>query len=238
MRVMREGWSPFNVIFTAIEHRTTSKVEDVPLCVASLLGFDIATIAHAQDGAHRVKAFYLLMRVIPDGVLWVEDAEKLNIVPFRWAPISITACPQIAFLDKWDEDICDEQGLHVRPPSSFMLKSLAASVPLDALPGRFCLVDADSGAHYGALWHTKDRRAVPLPGPDQKMAIICRSPKRGMMPNAAFVLVTADSTGTDSESEITGMVVGYRFFSSQARSPEDTVIYCTPMAESQRWCIT
>ncbi|KAH9892485.1 hypothetical protein C8Q73DRAFT_782020 [Cubamyces lactineus] len=244
MRVMREGWSPFRAIYSATEHRTTSKAEDVPLCVASLLGLDITTIVHAPDGEHRLKAFYLLMRVIPHSVLWVEDAAKLSIVPFRWAPSSVAACPLSAFLGKWDNDICDEEGLHTRPYSSFMLEDIAADDRQDrdasSFPSRFRLVDAGTGAHYGALWHSKDRRAVPLPGPDRTIAIIMRSPERGgKMPNAAFILVTRDSTGIDDgEAEWTGTIIGYRYFDPEAGGPEDTVVYCAPMSESQRWCIT
>ncbi|KAI0663604.1 hypothetical protein C8Q70DRAFT_1050267 [Cubamyces menziesii] len=240
MRTMRKDWSPFYIVCSAIKHRTTSKAEDVPLCVGSLLGLDISTIAHAPDGAHRLKAFYVLMRVIPYSVLWVEDVDKLGIAPFRWAPVSITVFPfSTTILPDPHDGICDEEGLHVRPYSSFMVKSVVGNDLQDAMPSRLRLVDAETNAHYGALWLSMDRRVVPLPTPDRKLAIILGSPEREVMPNAAFVLVAQSSTtGTDDDAEITGTVVGYRFFAPEARGPEDTVIYCTPMSESQMYCIT
>ncbi|KAI0329717.1 hypothetical protein GY45DRAFT_1435246 [Cubamyces sp. BRFM 1775] len=239
MRIMRKDWSPFYVVCTAIQHRTTSKAEDVPLCVGSLLGFDISTIAHAPDGEHRLKAFYILMRVIPYSVLWVEDVEKLGIAPFRWAPVSITVFPFSAASLEPNDGRCDEEGLHVRPYSSFVVKDVVASDLQGAMPDRFRLVDSEKGLHYGALWLSRDRRAVPLPTLDRKMAIIIASPEREVMPNAAFVLISADSSSTHSDdAEITGTVIGYRFFAPERKGPEDAVVYCTPMSESQRWCIT
>ncbi|KAF9255398.1 hypothetical protein L218DRAFT_828460, partial [Marasmius fiardii PR-910] len=89
MREMREGWSPFRVIHSAIEHRSTSKFEDVPLCIASLLGKDVSSIVSASDAEQRMAAFYILMREVPIGVLWYDKPEKLSTRPFRWAPKSI-----------------------------------------------------------------------------------------------------------------------------------------------------
>ncbi|KAI0643465.1 hypothetical protein C8Q79DRAFT_1012741 [Trametes meyenii] len=118
MRDIRPGWHPLAVVYRAIEHRTTSKA-DVPLCVASLLGMDVSTIVRAPDGAHRTRAFFLLLRTVPSGVLWAEDVDKLPMTPCRWAPASITACRETIFLPRWgDIDTgvvqCDERGLHVR----------------------------------------------------------------------------------------------------------------------------
>ncbi|KAI0329716.1 hypothetical protein GY45DRAFT_845779 [Cubamyces sp. BRFM 1775] len=240
MRTMRERWTPFQVMYSAIKHRATSKVEDVPLCIASLFGLEVSTIVHAPDGEHRLKAFYILMRMIPRAVLWVEDVQKLSIAPFRWAPVSITACPLSTFMGGWGEDTCDEQGLHIRPYSSFMLTRIESSEALDALPDHFRLVDAETDEYYGGTsWLSGERRAVPLPGPHQKLGLIIKPPEALVKtPNAAFVLATAESTGGDDDDEVTGTIIAYRDFEADEEGPEDTVIYCIPMSESQRWCIT
>ncbi|KAK0442104.1 hypothetical protein EV421DRAFT_1664499, partial [Armillaria borealis] len=89
MREMRKGWSPFQVIHNATEHRSTSKFEDVPVCIASLLGKDLTTIVSTSDAEQRMANFYILMREIPIEVLWCHSSEKLIKRPFRWAPKSI-----------------------------------------------------------------------------------------------------------------------------------------------------
>ncbi|KAI6143762.1 hypothetical protein BKA82DRAFT_3919954, partial [Pisolithus tinctorius] len=89
MRNMRQGWSPFKVIHSAIEHRSTSKAEDVPVCIASLLGKDLSTILSGANVEQQMVNFYVLMWEVPLGVMWCEEPEKLSIKPFRWAPLSI-----------------------------------------------------------------------------------------------------------------------------------------------------
>ena len=78
-------------IALAIEHRTTSKAEDVPLCVTSLLGKDMAPILAADDLEGRMANFYVLVREIPLGILWARATglKKLTAAPFRWAPCSL-----------------------------------------------------------------------------------------------------------------------------------------------------
>ncbi|KAI0668107.1 hypothetical protein C8Q78DRAFT_1155806 [Trametes maxima] len=248
MRDLRAGWHPLAVVYAAIEHRTTSKSEDVPLCIASLLGMDVSTIVHAPDGSHRTRAFFLLLGTVPSGVLWAEGVDKLPMAPFRWAPASITACRETLFQPRWrdggDGDskgvvVCDERGLHVRY-AGFMVRRLEARVHLKAIPSPFCLADADTGAHYGAMWPSgKDQGDIPLTaGTSAKLAIVVRPPTLGMYPNAAIVQVEKDFTDGNGNSEVVGTAIGYRFFSPERRGSDDVVVYCTPLPELHRWCIT
>ena len=145
------GWSPLYSIALAIEHRTTSKAEDVPLCVTSLLGKDVAPILAADDLEGRMANFYVLVREIPLGILWARATglKKLTAAPFRWAPCSLAHCPHTAFMG-WPIVVCDTSGLHVRYPGFILKLDVGqlghAGLPL---PRVFVLVSADCGDVFG-----------------------------------------------------------------------------------------
>jgi hypothetical protein len=234
MRVMREGWSPFRVVYSAIEHRTTSKAEDVPVCIASLLGKDISSILSASDIQHRMAAFYLLMHQIPDGVVWVDRVERLDFSPFQWAPSSIGACPQTTFMG-WEDDICDEQGLHVTH-SGFRFNQLEArGMQPGKLPTRFRLVSTEGDTIYGAAWPSLSRTTITLE-PNMKLALMTRSKAHpSPEPNAAVVLI---HESTDVDTEIRGTIMARMFFSDDVHGPDDiSIVYCTSVTDNQKWCI-
>ncbi|THU80552.1 hypothetical protein K435DRAFT_939514, partial [Dendrothele bispora CBS 962.96] len=129
----REGFSPFRAIYSALEHRSTSKIEDVPVCIVSILGKDLSTILYTSDEEQRVAQFFMLMREVPIGVLWSDLSTKLSIAPFRWALKSIASCPRTTYMDT-QNGICDATGLHIRA-GGFVFEE--DGVELDALPPVF-----------------------------------------------------------------------------------------------------
>lgn len=234
MRDMREGWSPFHVIFAAIEHRSTSKVEDIPLCMASLLGKDVSFVLSGDSAEQRMANFYMLMREVPAGILWVEKAKKLSMAPFRWAPISIAECPMMTFMG-WHDVICDVAGLHVQYPG-FILKEIAAQESYSMLPENFDLL-ADTGEVLGRLSSGRaasTRNSISL-RPDLSLAVITSPPRLELSPNAA--IVELDRKG-GRDDMLVCTVVGYMFFSRTDKRSQTTVIRCDPTPMDQMWCIT
>lgn len=238
MRNMREGWSPFRVIHSAIEHRSTSKAEDVPICIASLLGKDLSTILSGANVEQRMANFYVLMGEVPLGVMWCEGPEKLSIKPFRWAPLSITACPQTTFMG-WDDCVCDSAGLHVRY-GGFVFAESEEEHGLEAiLPRTIDLVSAETGGVLGQLF-ALPRRARQEISLQRNLAVIVRHDDHpGMHPTAAIVVVEG-TVEVDSGMQLTEFVcriVGYMYLQSPDRAPGVAVrVHAT--AVNQMWCIT
>ena len=251
MHNMRDHWAPFRMLFTALEHRTTSKAEDTPLCVTSLLGKDVSSILSGSGLEQRMANFYVLMREIPAGFLWVERAKKIATAPFRWAPVSITDCPESTFMG-WPNVTCDAAGLHVRY-AGFILKELVSNTVHEVLPHRFVLVSADSGKTLGRLQPSSESHASKNPvrlKPGLKLAIMVRRPPPPVLPTPDAAIVVLDlpfgqpaAQDGVSETEIVCTVVGYRLFNffEGGDSPDpktQTYIRCDPTPENQMWCIT
>jgi hypothetical protein len=105
-------------MLSAIAHRSTSKIEDVPVCVASILGLDLSSILSAPTTDERMASFYLLLRYIPTSVLWIGfDAapRRLPMAPFRWALPKITDCEEEDYQFRSSSlGILEADGLHVK----------------------------------------------------------------------------------------------------------------------------
>lgn len=98
----------------ALNYRSTSKVEDEAICVASILGFtskDIATIAGAKAAEERTHLMYISMDQIPASILF-NRSKKLS-VGFRWAPATLLGGTGKTIL-RGEAGRCDAQGLHVQ----------------------------------------------------------------------------------------------------------------------------
>ncbi|KAK7027915.1 hypothetical protein VNI00_015131 [Paramarasmius palmivorus] len=237
MRQMRDGWSPFRVIHSAIEHRSTSKFEDVPVCIASLLGKDLTTIVSTSDAEQRMARFYMLMREVPMGVLWADSAEKLSKKPFRWAPKSITSCPATTTFAGWKDGICDENGLHLKAGGfMFAENELEQHEAGSSLPQLFNLISAETGSVFCHMrMSSRDRRSIPL---EKNMAVIFKSRDQDVPPNAVIVSVEdAIKPLEDDQLEYACRVAGYANALLLRDAPEAGFKgYMT--AEDQRWCIT
>ena len=240
MRNMRPGWSPFRVIYSAIEHRSTSKAEDVPVCIASLLGKDLSTILSGADVEERMANFYLLMREIPLGVMWCEGPEKLSIKPFRWAPLSITACSQTTVMG-WEDCTCDPAGLHVKYGGFVFAEREEGRLGSEAtLPHVIDMVSAETGGGLGQLFDLprRTRREISL---QRDLAVIVRHDDRpGMNPTAAIVVIEG-TIEVDSEMQLTEFlckIVGYMYLQPPYRAPRGTAVRVHATGVNQMWCIT
>ncbi|KAI1377275.1 hypothetical protein F4677DRAFT_444500 [Hypoxylon crocopeplum] len=85
----------FQKVMHAVQNRYTSKAEDEPVCLASLVGLDPQSILNAKDIDNRMAEFYKLLRELPTVILFSEFgvpnflATNLTIPPYRWAPRSL-----------------------------------------------------------------------------------------------------------------------------------------------------
>ncbi|KAI0828594.1 hypothetical protein BC628DRAFT_79832 [Trametes gibbosa] len=240
MRDPRKGWSHLGAVYDAIEHRTTSKAEDVPVCIASIMGWDVRPILAARDVEARQEAFYLLAGTVPDRVLWLERIETLRRAPFRWAPASLTVCPPFTFR-KGDNAMCDARGLHVSYPG-FLINVAHARGRHAVLPARFRLVSesGEADAPYGMLWPSLSSTQVPLEPADRLALIVRSSVPSAVEPNAAVVRIEREA---GEDGEIVGTVIARMFFfetppGARGVVDTDTVIQCQVISGQQKWCMT
>lgn len=79
-------------VITALHFRTTSWSADEPLCIGYILDLDVSSIININEPRLRMVELYRLLAkkdpVFPWQFLFT-DEEKLNISPFRWAPLSL-----------------------------------------------------------------------------------------------------------------------------------------------------
>ncbi|KAI9781137.1 MAG: hypothetical protein M1839_006245 [Geoglossum umbratile] len=87
MRVGDTG--SFTRVWGATQTRSVSKQEDIPICLATLLGFDPAPVLAAIPPSYerRLMAFYSLTSEYHPCVIFA-PGPKLNAPGFRWAPAS------------------------------------------------------------------------------------------------------------------------------------------------------
>ncbi|KAK0437976.1 uncharacterized protein EV420DRAFT_1280318 [Desarmillaria tabescens] len=238
MREKRKGWSPFQVIYSAIEHRSTSKFEDVPVCIASLLGKDLTTIVSTSDAEQRMANFYMLMREVPIGVLWwCDNLEKLMKRPFRWAPKSIASCAPATFIG-WKDGICDAAGLHVKIQGFMFAESeVERHGPSSILPRVFNVVSAETGDVLARV-RMHDWESIAL---QQNLALIHKPRRQDSPPNAVFVAVeeTVQLPGGDRvhSTEYVCTIVGHADI-FPPRHATEAVFQVHMTMEDQRWCIT
>ncbi len=98
----------------ALEYRTTSKLEDEAICLASVLGMEpksIASIAGAKTAEERMQILYTCMGQIPASVLFHRSRKLEN--GFRWAPATLLGNKQ-NYSFRGVGAKCDAAGLHVK----------------------------------------------------------------------------------------------------------------------------
>lgn len=98
----------------ALEYRTTSRLEDEAICLASILGFepkDIASIAGASTAEERMQLLYTDIEQIPASALFNRSRKLEN--GFRWAPATLLGNKDL-YSFRGDPATCDAQGLHVQ----------------------------------------------------------------------------------------------------------------------------
>jgi len=140
--------TPFSVIATAVAHRSTSKARDEPLCMAGLMGFDVAAILQLKTAEERMMLFYTMLGQVPADLIFVRGMTKLQTAPFRWAPASILSSEFATLQCRWKPaGSCDTGGLCV-VYKGFIFDNVDGSVA-NMQPRTRCIVqDLGTGAEY------------------------------------------------------------------------------------------
>lgn len=116
----------FAFLTRALQYRSTSRPEDEPLCLASILGFksgEIAVIASANTTEERTQLMYTLMDHVPASILFNRWKKLSN--GFRWAPASLFGASMTPL--PGEAGRCSAQGLHVQYSGYVMLTLLPNS---------------------------------------------------------------------------------------------------------------
>lgn len=109
--------SRFAQLARALEYRSTSKVGDEMLCMASILGLPTLEIIDARTPEDKAIAFYRALEEVPISILFCNGV-RISQSPFHWAPLSFIAAedPRKLFtLSKFTTHFgrCEADGLHV-----------------------------------------------------------------------------------------------------------------------------
>ena len=81
-------------VFQALKVRSTSHVEDEPICLASLLDLDLGELLEASD-EHRMEKLWSTCHQLPAVILFLLGKKKLTDESFGWAPASCMDCVDI-----------------------------------------------------------------------------------------------------------------------------------------------
>jgi len=242
LRDEKPSLSRFMLIYKAVEHRSTSKVEDVPVCIASLVALDVSKILSAPTIDQRMANFYLMMREIPSSVLWCEykvTTQRLSMSPFRWALSTITDSPYSLY-KRTPIGICDTEGLHVQYRGFIFEDEENAEEEAfrEEMLTRECTIRSlETGAELLLRPVRRERsRHIPL---QRDMALIFREPEdMDYPPNTLVVIIERKMKRAENgEMEFYATIVGQMHASKSMRTHE-AVFRGTVTNPNQRWCIT
>lgn len=239
LRKVRPGWPPLFILHPALKRRLTSKIEDFPLCVASLLEKDIAPILSVTTLQEKMAQLYLVMRDIPIGVLWAESAEKISMPPFRWAPLSLTDCSRSNYF-KWPLGVCEEtgfrfqhQGMILRLEDIDVERDMSSDEPTAQFPNLFAVLVYEDEQEYSCMYLRSHTKTISIP---RHAALIV--PRRQQL-LFEVLLLAIESTDTDIEGETESVCTILGYFVLLERVVETSVTLRADLTSStHRWCIT
>ncbi|EMD36270.1 hypothetical protein CERSUDRAFT_95612 [Gelatoporia subvermispora B] len=172
----------FQRIMSAVQNRSTSKAEDEPICMASLLGLDLSQVLSVDTAEERMAIFYRLLHEIPTVVIFAHFGTpnpatlNLQLKPFRWAPKSLLRLedPMIinmAFAAQRFADppwplhgLCEQDGLHIQH-SGFIFTELA----LATLRNGQVIENTSDGMQYILSWPGTTPECI---GPESQLALV------------------------------------------------------------------
>jgi hypothetical protein len=219
MRAKHEFRPSFYAIYSAIEYRSTSKPEDVPVCIASLMGLDLSAILSATTAEQRMATFYMTMHEIPSGVVWRHEPQKLNIPAYHG----------------WESASCDSVGLHIQMAGFIFLHDENEPTPDETtLPRMTTILAEQTGAELQLHQFDPDSPDIPL---YRNLALIFKPRERMDEPPNAAVVVVEGTVERGEETEFVCKIVGLAH-AVRSRKACDRVFRGNLTAPKQRWCIT
>ncbi|KDQ13629.1 hypothetical protein BOTBODRAFT_188355 [Botryobasidium botryosum FD-172 SS1] len=153
----KEYQTPYQYLCAATERRCTSKMQDEPLILATMMGLDVGRILVEDDVDERMAAWHQAMRLIPADIIFLHsEIRTLSKAPFRWAPASLMGNEIAAPLYR-GIGVCDSEGLHVQYAGYLLSEEQKRSA--SAVEDRWYLHDRENAtihkimhAEAGRLW--------------------------------------------------------------------------------------
>ena len=119
----------FCVVWQAIQGRSTSKVADEPICVATLLGTDVNKLIDTPD-ENRMVEFWSQQTELPLSLLFL-NGPKLKVDGYQWAPSTLLKRGKKARLVAWDRGVAYNTSCGI----SVVAEGIRLSGCTDALKG-------------------------------------------------------------------------------------------------------
>jgi hypothetical protein len=136
----------FTVIADAVAYRSTSKPRDEPVCMAGLMGLDVAAILELKTAEERMILFYMMLGEVPADIIFVRGMAKLKTAPFRWAPASILTSEFASPQYRWKPvGTCNMDGLYVAYKGFIFVDAAATNKRLET---RCVIQDSETGEEY------------------------------------------------------------------------------------------
>ncbi|OCH86880.1 hypothetical protein OBBRIDRAFT_820879 [Obba rivulosa] len=237
----------FQKIMGAVQNRSTSKSEDEPICMASLLGLDLSRILSTEAAEDRMAAFYRLLHEIPTAVIFAHfgmpdfASRNLQMKPFRWAPkslllledpmvINLALAAQRFANPPWPlHGLCEEDGLHVQH-SGFVFSEPG---PVTLCNGHV-LNDAVCGEYYSLSWPGANPECI---GPEMCLALVFQT---DFCSDAVIVRIDSQC-GEHNDTEYYVTIIGHGTVKARGAivTEEQISTICgRTTARDQRWCFT
>ena len=144
-RAVKKDSVPLGLVIELLAKRSSSKLSDEPLAVASLIGVDVAPLLDVS-GDERMQKLLLELKYVSAKSVFAQ-AEKMTKPGFRWAPRSFIECGPwhhyFSRQDKWPGVITEAglQGRHV------VIRFLQAWEP-PIEPSDYILLDQPNQKYY------------------------------------------------------------------------------------------
>ncbi|ESK82731.1 het domain protein [Moniliophthora roreri MCA 2997] len=232
VNVSKEYQTPYQYLCAATERRCTSKPEDEPLILATMMGQNVVRILAEDDVEMRMAIWHQEMRLIPSEIIFLHsDIRRLTKSPYRWAPASLMENEIAAPLYR-GIGVCDSKGLHVQYAGYILSEEQERTAA--AIEDRWYLHDRRNDTVH------KVRHCMEFVLPE-KCAILFDLEYSG---SGAVMEIEGEQHRGD-ETEYVGTIIGrLEFFKKlgmapgKAINPGRDVIDCRRTEPTQMWCIT
>jgi hypothetical protein len=189
----------------AVQHRTTSKVDDEPLILATTLGLSIDPILSVHERDARMAALFVLVHDIPADIIFDHTWKRITNAPFRWAPRTLLGFPRLQLHATFGTAaLCDERGLHACY-QGFVADVAAGGIGWNMLQlgieEQCYAIDEASGMKYEFQPSVESGQKLSFP---KKCALLFRA-----LGNAVAVASIAQEGQMDKEDEIEVSIVGH-----------------------------
>ena len=232
----------------ALEYRTTSKLEDEAVCLASILGVnDLKSVVNGNTAEQRMQALYTLIGQLPASVLF-HRSKRLD-AGFRWAPASLLGSKR-RYTFSGPLANCDAEGLHVQF-TGYVITGHSTQPPTLSDPIRHSYYIGDLQETEPRMWmrfHDDLERNDPRSSLDNDIEfdrIMRETPVPGLVVNpydtteSALVSVNEERGGVIYATFLSKAFIRQPqyFFEDAHQDWKRNFIEIREVSSNQRWCI-